>query len=144
MKSDYDQDEDLCQPSHLYQTQSEEYEQGASLPSPSSEQIKAEPDVEGYRVLELTSGSQPLSAVNPDCSPIPSEYREGVKEEETEPWIRFKPLKSKKAQKITSQISGIWKKGRKSTVIPFEPTQSKPQTVKATPCWCGVCGNKCY
>ncbi|XP_041736865.1 zinc finger protein 391 [Coregonus clupeaformis] len=141
VKSDYDQEDDSCQPSHLYQTQSEEYGQGASLPSTSLEQIKAEPDGEGYRVLELRSDSQPLSAVNPDCSPTPSEYREGVNEEEKEPRIRFKALKSKKAQKITSQSSGIWKKGRKST----ESSHLNPHSQRLTaPCWCGVCGNKCY
>uniref|UniRef100_A0A8C7QN04 Uncharacterized protein n=1 Tax=Oncorhynchus mykiss TaxID=8022 RepID=A0A8C7QN04_ONCMY len=58
----------LCQnpvstePSHIYQTQSVEYEQGPSLPSTSTEQIKTEPDGEGYMSLEPTSEPQPLSA----------------------------------------------------------------------------------
>ncbi|XP_029582973.1 uncharacterized protein LOC115170808 [Salmo trutta] len=60
----------LCQnqvstePSHIYQTQSVEYERGASLPSTSTEQIKTEPDGEGYMSLEPTSEPQPLSAFN--------------------------------------------------------------------------------
>ncbi|XP_064844897.1 uncharacterized protein LOC135555982 [Oncorhynchus masou masou] len=58
----------LCQnpvstePSHIYQTQSVEYELGPSLPSTSTEQIKTEPDGEGYMSLEPTSEPQPLSA----------------------------------------------------------------------------------
>uniref|UniRef100_A0A4W5PIE1 Uncharacterized protein n=1 Tax=Hucho hucho TaxID=62062 RepID=A0A4W5PIE1_9TELE len=58
------QNQDSTEPSHIYQTQSVEYEQGASLPSTSTKQIKTEPDGEGYMSLEPTSEPQPLSAFN--------------------------------------------------------------------------------
>ncbi|XP_045077589.1 uncharacterized protein LOC123491320 isoform X2 [Coregonus clupeaformis] len=66
------QNQDSTEPSHSYQTESEEYGQGASLPSTSMEQIKTEPDGDGYMSLEPTSEPQPLSAFN-HCSAIQCE-----------------------------------------------------------------------
>ncbi|XP_055786076.1 zinc finger protein 239-like [Salvelinus fontinalis] len=58
--------EDLPQPSHLYQNQTVDDGERSSLPIIITEEIKTEADGEGYRVPEPTS-DQPLS-VHPDCS----------------------------------------------------------------------------
>ncbi|XP_038836157.1 zinc finger protein 239-like [Salvelinus namaycush] len=58
--------EDPPQPSHLYQNQTVDDGERGILPIIITEEIKTEPDVEGYRVPEPTS-DQPLS-VHPDYS----------------------------------------------------------------------------
>ncbi|XP_041709049.2 zinc finger and SCAN domain-containing protein 12-like [Coregonus clupeaformis] len=58
--------EDSPQPSHLYQNQTVDDGEQGTLPIITTEEIKAEPDGEGYRVPEPTS-DQPLS-VHPDFS----------------------------------------------------------------------------
>ncbi|XP_041729139.1 zinc finger protein 846 [Coregonus clupeaformis] len=65
VNSDLDQ-EDPPQPSQLDQTQTVDRERG-TLPTNTTEEIKTEPDGEGYRVPEPTNDTQALS-VNPDCS----------------------------------------------------------------------------
>eukprot|EP00063_Salmo_salar_P048320 XP_014023155.1 PREDICTED: zinc finger and SCAN domain-containing protein 12-like [Salmo salar] len=66
VKSDYDQDPP--QPLYLPQTQTMENRERDSLPTKTTEDIKTEPNGEGYSASEPTSESQPLSAVHPDCS----------------------------------------------------------------------------
>uniref|UniRef100_A0A674BPQ5 Zinc finger protein 45-like n=1 Tax=Salmo trutta TaxID=8032 RepID=A0A674BPQ5_SALTR len=58
--------EDPPQPSHLYLNQTVDDGERSTLPIIITEEIKTEPDVEGYRVPQPTS-DQPLS-VHPDCS----------------------------------------------------------------------------
>ncbi|XP_071015820.1 zinc finger protein 583-like [Oncorhynchus clarkii lewisi] len=58
--------EDSPQPSHHYQNQTVDDGERSALPIIITEEIKTEPDVEGYRVPQPTS-DQPLS-VHPDCS----------------------------------------------------------------------------
>eukprot|EP00063_Salmo_salar_P032822 XP_014007657.1 PREDICTED: zinc finger protein 37-like isoform X2 [Salmo salar] len=58
--------EDPPQPSHLYLNQTVDDGERNALPIIITEEIKTEPDVEGYRVPQPTS-DQPLS-VHPDCS----------------------------------------------------------------------------
>ncbi|KAK6305737.1 hypothetical protein J4Q44_G00245170 [Coregonus suidteri] len=55
-----------------------------SLPTNTTEQAQSESDEEDYRASEPTSDSQPLSAVNPDCSAAPSEIIVSIDEEESE------------------------------------------------------------
>ncbi|XP_045079239.1 uncharacterized protein LOC121550324 isoform X2 [Coregonus clupeaformis] len=66
------QNQDSTKPSHIYQTKGEEYGQGASLPSTSTEQIKTEPDGDGYMSLEPTSEPQLRSVFN-HCSAVQCE-----------------------------------------------------------------------
>ncbi|XP_045553865.1 zinc finger protein 569-like [Salmo salar] len=58
--------EDPPQPSHLYLNQTVDDGERNALPIIITEEIRTEPDVEGYRVAQPTS-DQPLS-VHPDCS----------------------------------------------------------------------------
>ncbi|XP_055764109.1 zinc finger and SCAN domain-containing protein 31-like [Salvelinus fontinalis] len=58
--------EDPPQPSHLYQNQTVDDGERGILPIIITEEIKTDPDVEGYRVPEPTS-DQPISVL-PDCS----------------------------------------------------------------------------
>ncbi|KAL0992627.1 hypothetical protein UPYG_G00095950 [Umbra pygmaea] len=62
VNSDYDHVNDSYQPARRFHIQSVDY--GSDMPSTSSEQIKTEPDGEGYRVSELTSDPQICSALN--------------------------------------------------------------------------------
>ncbi|XP_041748098.1 zinc finger and SCAN domain-containing protein 22 [Coregonus clupeaformis] len=56
------------QPSHLPQTQTGENRERDSLPTKTTEEIKTEPDEEGYGESEPNNELQPLSPVNSDCS----------------------------------------------------------------------------
>ncbi|XP_010890823.1 zinc finger protein 81-like [Esox lucius] len=139
VSSDYGHMKDTCPPSHLYLIQNEEY--GQDIASTSSEQIKTEPDG-GYGFSDPTSDPRLLSAVNPGGFPSPTEFSEGVSVKEKEPWVRLKPLKSKRAQKSTTgqKSGGIWKNGRKFTEL-LPHLDPNGQTLPA-PCWCGLCGEK--
>ncbi|XP_035653353.2 zinc finger protein 629-like [Oncorhynchus keta] len=56
------------QPSHHPQTQTVENRERDALPTKTTEEIKTEPDGEGYGGSEANNELQPLSPVNSDCS----------------------------------------------------------------------------
>ncbi|XP_071017527.1 zinc finger and SCAN domain-containing protein 31-like [Oncorhynchus clarkii lewisi] len=56
------------QPSHHPQTQTVENRERDALPTKTTEEVKTEPDGEGYGRSEANNELQPLSPVNSDCS----------------------------------------------------------------------------
>uniref|UniRef100_A0A4W5MVL5 C2H2-type domain-containing protein n=1 Tax=Hucho hucho TaxID=62062 RepID=A0A4W5MVL5_9TELE len=107
VKSDYVQDPP--QPLYIPQTQTMENREKDSLPTKTTEQdIKTEPNGEGYSISEPTSESQPLSAVHPDCSAAQirnSESNNGV--DSGGLLSGLQPLKSKRTQTKKGQSSQI-------------------------------------
>ncbi|XP_028975019.2 zinc finger protein 135 [Esox lucius] len=67
--------ENPSHPSHRNRPQTLEGQERDSLPTKTNEEIKREPDGEGYGVSEQTIHILPPSEVNPDCSAALSENR---------------------------------------------------------------------
>ncbi|XP_041748133.1 zinc finger and SCAN domain-containing protein 31 isoform X2 [Coregonus clupeaformis] len=117
VKSDCDQDPP--QPLYIYQTQTMENRERDFLPTKTIEQdIKTEPNGEGYSVSEPTSESQPLSAVHPDCSAAHignSESDNGV--DSGGLLSGLKPHKSKRTKTKKGQSSQISTQVRKASEL---------------------------
>ncbi|XP_038849422.1 uncharacterized protein LOC120047903 [Salvelinus namaycush] len=132
VESDCDQ-ENPSQPSHLYQTQTVEDRERGSLLTNTSIEIKIEPDGEDYRVSEPASDTQPLSAVNPDCSAAPSENMESDDEVESGGLQSgSKTLESKRKQIENGERFHTSAGGRTATMLPRLTSSS--QTYAAPYC----------
>ncbi|XP_055783627.1 uncharacterized protein LOC129858435 [Salvelinus fontinalis] len=132
VESDCDQ-ENPSQPSHLYQTQTVEDRERGSLLTNTSIEIKTEPDGEDYRVSEPASDSQPLSAVNPDCSAAQSENMESDDEVESGGLQSgSKTLESKRKQIENGERFHTSAGGRTATMLPRLTSSS--QTYAAPYC----------
>ncbi|XP_041704632.1 uncharacterized protein LOC121540064 [Coregonus clupeaformis] len=113
--------EDPTQPSHLYQAQKERNEERDNLPNTTTEQIKTEPDREDFRESDPTSVSQPLSAVNPDCSAAQS----GM--ENRRPPAGFKPVISKRTEMVKGQRSRINTKDLQQLTLSVSEVEVPPE-----------------